>query len=89
MLLISSLKKQISTDGAFTSGEPTQKVCLKLDVSGQSDQEVDVWGHLRDFPAETCVVGSSGLPDFHYALLETRAAGPGKHVVCSPELWVC
>lgn len=62
---------------------------MKLDDSGQSDQEVDVWGHLRDSPAETCVVGPSGLPDFHYALLDAGAAGPGKHVVCSLELWVC
>lgn len=62
---------------------------MKLDVSGQSDQEVDVWGHLRDSPAETCAVGPSGLPDFHYALLDAGAAGPGKHVVCSLELWVC
>lgn len=81
--LISSVKEQISTDRAFTDGGPTQKICLKLGVSGQKDQKGSVLGHLRDSPAETCVSQRPpGPPWSPVSSAGSQGCGAGKCTVC-------
>lgn len=58
--LISSVKEQISTDRAFTDGGPTQKICLKLGVSGQKDQKGSCAGSPLGFSSrDLCLPAAS------------------------------
>lgn len=59
----SSVKKQISRDGTSTNRGPTQKICLKLDVSGQKDQKGSVFGSLQGFSSRDLrLPGASPIP---------------------------